>query len=252
MHDLMSLAVSALRADQARLEQTSLNTANATTPGYRRATVASIGFETALQSQQMRADGLPSARAGAQGWAAPVLVRGVDVTTAGIKATGRTLDVAIEGDAYLALTDGSQTRLTRAGGLDVDADGYLVGPKGLRVVGQQGDIRIENQAGLSIDGQGRLMRQGEALAQLRLMRPAEGTPLVSADGISLSTEDGLYLDVPQGQATVRSGFLEASNVQGMQEILGIVEGMRRYESVIRLVQGYDEVLGKTIQKLGEI
>ena len=252
MSELMTLAVSALRAEQARLEQTSFNTANATTPGYRRGTVASVGFEDTLQSQ-LRTDGVASSAASSAGaWSVPVLVRGVDLSSAGIQATGRDLDVAVEGHAYLALTDGSQTWLTRAGALDVDAEGYLVGPRGLRVVGQQGDIRIDGLNGLSMDAQGHLMREGQSVGQLRLMRPAEGASLVSADGIALSTEDGLYIDVPVGEARVRSGFLEASNVQGMPEVLGMVEGIRRFESVIRLVQGYDDVLGRTIQKLGEI
>jgi flagellar basal body rod protein FlgG len=35
-------------------------------------------------------------------------------------------------------------------------------------------------------------------------------------------------------------------------MMGVLENTRHFESLIRLVQGYDEVMGKAIQRLGEV
>jgi flagellar basal body rod protein FlgG len=250
MSDLMSLAVSALRADQARLEQTSLNAANATTPGYRRATLVAIDFQDLLPaSTNMTPAG--TARPTPSLLRMPTLVQGRDTTPAAIQPTGRPLDVALEGPAYMVLTQGDQTWLTRLGALQVDTDGYLVGHRGLRVQGQQGDIQLESAQGLSIDAQGDIWRDGQAIARLKLLKPTPEAKLASSDGIALRA-DTQYLDGTQTDTKVRSGFLEASNAQGAQDMLGLIETVRRFESLVRLVQGYDEILGRTIQKLGDI
>lgn len=252
MSDLMSLAVSALRADQARLEQTSLNAANATTPGYRRATLASIDFQDLLPAHvNTMQTGIAGATPPSSPLRMPTLVQGRDVTPAAIQPTGRPLDIALEGPAYLVLAQGDQTWLTRAGALQVDAEGYLVGHRGLRVQGQQGDIQLESAQGLSIDAQGDIWRDGQAIARLKLLKPTQEARLASTDGIAMAA-DAQYLDSTQTSTKVRSGFLEASNAQGAQDMLGLIETVRRFESLVRLVQGYDEILGRTIQKLGDI
>jgi flagellar basal body rod protein FlgG len=51
---------------------------------------------------------------------------------------------------------------------------------------------------------------------------------------------------------LRSGFVESSNAAANNEVLGLVALTRQVESLVRVTQGYDDVLGRTIQRLGEI
>lgn len=247
MADILSIAVTALRADQTRLEQLSLNAANATTPGYRRGTVASMSFNGVMEAQQA---GPASTLASLP--AAPTLRRATDFTAGAINQTGRPLDVAIDGEGFLALNDGARTWLTRAGALQINELGELTDAQGRRVVGTQGDIKPGGTADVSIDGAGRVTVDGQAVGQLRVVKPADDAEVSSHDGVLFSVAGDQFVDVEPAQRTVRAGFLEASNTSSLQEMLGVMAGTRHFESLIRLVQGYDEVLGKAIQKLGEV
>lgn len=247
MPDVTTIAVAALRADQSRLELIGRNAANASTPGYRRNVVAAVGFDSLIEAQ-----------AGAhapQGASAPLLPHlrnGIDPTQAGLVLTGRPLDMAIEGPAYFAVARGQGIALTRAGGFRLDADGWLVNGRGDKVQGLKGDIRLGTQEDVKVDARGVLTVKGVVQDTLKLLAVPEGDSVSSDDGMILSSSSGDYVEPAAGAAVVRSGFLESSNATGVRESIGMVETARHFESVIRLLQGYDEVLGKAIQKLGEL
>jgi flagellar basal body rod protein FlgG len=51
---------------------------------------------------------------------------------------------------------------------------------------------------------------------------------------------------------IRSGTLEASNTDATREMLSLMTLSRQFESLSRVLQSYDDLLGRTIQKLGEV
>src|SRR5262249_32613080 len=60
-----------------------------------------------------------------------------------IQSTNNPSDLAIQGEGFFILRDGSNTLYTRAGGFTLDANGTLVdATTGYRVQGAAGDIRI--------------------------------------------------------------------------------------------------------------
>lgn len=250
MSDILSVVVSALRADQTKLEQSSLNAANAATPGYRRATIASLAFDQVLKAQETVGHGASNAPT----WAptSTVLQRAVDFTPGALQQTGRSLDVAIEGEGFLPLTDGSRTWLTRTASLQVDARGDLVGPKGLRLLGALGNVHPGSDQDLSINTSGQIMRGEQLIGRIKLMTPSSEALMASADGVLFEVSSDQLKEASADQGLIRAGFLEGSNTSGLKEMLGVMESVRHYESLIRLAQGYDEVLGKAIQRLGEV
>jgi flagellar basal body rod protein FlgG len=67
------------------------------------------------------------------------------------------------------------------------------------------------------------------------------------------------LSAPQGfvpaesdSNRVRAGALEGSNTDAAQEMIDLVALSRQFESLSRVVQTYDDMLGRTIQKLGDL
>ncbi|MGC4061417.1 MAG: flagellar hook-basal body complex protein [Aquabacterium sp.] len=250
MSDILSVVVSALRADQTRLEQTSLNAANASTPGYRRSSIASLAFDQVMSAQSANT----TESAGKPEWVPtqPALQKITDFTEGSLQQTGRPLDVAVEGKGFVSLTDGSRTWLTRTASLKIDEHGDMVGPRGLRVVGTQGNIRPGAEADLSISVAGQVMRGDEVLGQIKLVQPTDEALLNSDDGVLFEVAPGQVQDATFETGVVRAGFLEGSNTNHLKEMLGVMENVRHFESLIRLAQGYDEVLGKAIQKLGEV
>lgn len=247
MSDVLSAVTAALKTDQSRLEQASLNAANAATPGYKRGAV--VAFGEVMNAQQATA----SAQTDGTWHPAPILLSKVtDFTAGGLQQTGRPLDIAVEGKGFVQLSDGTQTWLTRTAALHVDEHGDLVGPKGLRVVGAQGDIRPGNADNLSIAANGEISRGEQVLGRIRLVSYSNEAEMVSRDGVLFEADTANLQDAPADQGTLRAGFLEGSNTSNLQEMLGVMESVRHFESLIRLAQGYDEVLGKAIQRLGEV
>jgi flagellar basal body rod protein FlgG len=235
MTDLYQLANIGLVDGRQRLEAVSLNAANASLPGYRRHVVASRSFDTALAATD-----------------APVrtLSAQVNVHPGALMATGRALDVAIEpDDLFFALTDGTQTWLTRGGAFHVNNDGVLVGERGLRVVGAQGDITLPS-SDVTVETDGRITHEGVAVANLRLFRAGEGTSLIPAEGALLVASDGTQ-PVDASTVRVRGGTLEASNTDASREMLNLMTVQRQFESLSRIIQGYDAALSRVIEKLGE-
>jgi len=239
-HDLYAITALGLLDGQQRLETISRNAANASVPGYRRQVAASRSFAADLE----RVD------AGATSAPVPPQAR-VDLRTGAIALSGRPLDLAIEGGgAYFALSDGTTTWLTRAGSFQVNDDGHLVGERGLKVQGTAGDLRVDGPD-VEVTADGRLLRAGVVIGALQLFSPADAAALTSAGGTLLSAATGV-VPAATGAARIRQGALEGSNAGGAADMVELLTLTRQYESLVRVTQGYDDLLGRTIQKLGEV
>ena len=239
-HDLYAITALGLLDGQQRLETISRNAANASVPGYRRQVATSRSFAADLEKVD----------AGAMSAAVPPQPR-VDLRAGAIALSGRPLDLAIEGDgAYFALSDGTTTWLTRAGSFQVDNDGYLIGERGLKVQGTAGDLRVEGPD-VEVTADGRLLRAGVAIGALQLFSPADAAALSSAGGTLLHAASGV-VPTATGVARIRQGALEGSNAGGAADMVELLTLTRQYESLVRVTQGYDDLLGRTIQKLGEV
>ena len=90
------------------------------------------------------------------------------------------------------------------------------------------------------------------LGRLTIFMPESVAKLQSIDGVFFETDQDNLNERRPDQYSVRAGFLESSNSDGLKEMTGVMATLRHYESVIRLLQGYDELLGRTISKLGEV
>src|SRR5207253_636670 len=111
--------------------------------------------------------------------------------------TGRDLDVAIDGDAFLQVQTPRGPRFTRAGNLTLSTSGQLVTKSGDLVVGSNGPITIPQGSALSIEPDGSLSASGQTFDKLKLVRfnnPAsalikEGDSLFMASGSEAAQEN---------------------------------------------------------------
>jgi flagellar basal-body rod protein FlgF len=250
MSDIFQIANVGLLDGKQRLEAISLNAASASLPGYRRH-VSAAAFDAALAAPA------PANNDGSQHPAATAesgsrsLLQHVDLQRGGMIATGRALDLAIDAnELFFALTDGTRTWLTRAGTFRMNEDGVLVGENGLRVIGTQGDIQLPSSE-VTVAGDGRITHQGVIVGAVQLFRPNDPVSLQAAPGTLLIAPSGMQPAEP-GSARIRSGTLEASNTDAGREMLGLMAISRQFESLSRIVQSYDELLGRAIQTLGEV
>jgi flagellar basal-body rod protein FlgG len=145
---------------------------------------------------------------------------------------------------------------TRLGSFRLDGQGRLVTQQGHPVMGTGGDIVLLQAAPL-IDAEGRVFesaaaagRQATPVAQLKVVRFAPGAARERL-GDGLVQLQGEPVAVAEGEAQLRQGFLENSNVNPMHEMVRLLESVRHLEAMQKVALGYDEMLATSIRKLGE-
>ncbi|MES2938222.1 MAG: flagellar hook-basal body protein [Pseudomonadota bacterium] len=255
MHEVLAVALQSMQADMARVDQVGMNLANALTPGYKRGVAVQRPIGAAFAAHLAGA----SAAAGA---AQDPLLSGVqnvslrsDSRTGTLKATGQPLDLALAGKGYFEIATPDGPAYTRQGSFRLDAAGRLVTAQGDPVMGNGGEIRLmvanpvltASGAVLGPDG-----NEDAPLAQLRVVDFDAGARLQRlGDGlVSVDADAGMKLLEPR-EVQLRQGFLENSNVASTQEMTQLVQAVRHFEAMQKAAQGYDDMLGTAIRKLGE-
>lgn len=259
MSDVFAIALASLHQDMSQLDRVAQNLANTGTAGYKREVAVARPFAEVVE---LAAEAQPPAARATAGVAAEGALRvRVDPAAGTLRMTGQPLDVAIEGDAYLEVATDEGPRYTRQGGLRLDAGSRLVTAEGWPVMGTNGEIRLTTRTPV-IDAAGRItepaatsgpsaVTPGTPVAQLKLVSFEEGAP-IHHRGKGLYAVDGAPQAASEARVTVRQGALENSNVSSMQEMVRMLQTMRHFESIQRVVQGYDELLSSTISKLGDV
>lgn len=238
MPDGASIAAASMRAESARLESVSANLANMLTPGYKR--------QLPAPSSQF-IDLLNADVGSAHSFAAP----GIDLKPGPLRNTGNALDLAIEGDAFFELSLGGQSVYTRQGNFMLDAQGRLQAADGAMVQGVSGDIKLES-ANTRIDAQGKIFEGDTQVAQLRLVRFEQAARLRSQDNVRfLQGEAEISATGEATRASVRQGFVETSNVVTAEEMLRLMETVRRFEGGQRVILWFGEMGDQVRQRLGE-
>jgi len=137
----MFSAISGLRGHQVMMDVIGNNIANVNTVGFK---AGRVSFQDIL-SQTFRGATAPNGDLGSINPAQIGLgmtVAGIDVlhTQGNLQSTGKLTDMAIQGDGFFVLANGSQQSYTRDGGFDIALDGSLVNPSsGLKVQGWVAD-----------------------------------------------------------------------------------------------------------------
>lgn len=139
-----STAITGLKAYQTALGVIGNNIANANTTGYK----ASRAQFSDLLVQTLEGASAPSGTSGGTDplqIGAGVIVGGVlNIQTQGaIEPTGRSSDIAVQGEGFYVLSNGESQIYTRVGTFELDANGNLVDSgTGFKVQGIDGDISI--------------------------------------------------------------------------------------------------------------
>jgi flagellar basal-body rod protein FlgF len=160
-----------------------------------------------------------------------------------VQTTGRSLDVAMTGNAWLAVQslDGTEA-YTRAGALQTNAEGQLVTLSGLPVVGDGGPIQLPANAAVDISSDGLITTKlangrPQQAGRLKLVTP-EAAMTRGTDGL-FRPGDGNDLTQDAG-ARLQSGALEGSNVSPVETMVAMISASRQFEQQMRMLQGAEQ------------
>jgi flagellar basal-body rod protein FlgF len=225
MDRMIYLSMTGAKTNFAQQEVLANNLANVSTTGFR----AELH---AVRAVPVRGDG-----ASTRVYSLETTV-GHDQTPGIINVTGRPLDVAVQGNSWLTVQslDGTEA-YTRAGHFLVDAQGNLVTPEGLQVIGDAGPINIpqNTEASIGVDGTVTAKaRNGtsQAVGRLKLVTP-EGRLQRGEDGLFRAPGGDLAADP---NARVQDGALEGSNVNPIEAMVQMIAASRQYETQTRMMQ----------------
>lgn len=235
MDRLIYTAVSGMNASMNRERVIASNMANSQTVGFR-AEILQASPVT-LEGEQIDVRALA----------------GSGVTAASMKAgavvqTGNPLDVAMQGDAMLAVqaSDGGES-YTRRGDLSVAPGGLLQNGEGLPVLGEGGPITIPPGGTVTIAPDGGVLVQDPATPDAPPQR-IDRLKLVSTTGTKIAKDLAGQFRVPGGapgqygvlpvdaQAQVIPASLEQSNVNASEVLVEMIAAQRLFDMRTKLVE----------------
>ena len=227
-HMLYIAMSSAAQTMQAQAANTH-NLANANTTGFR----ADLA---AFQSMPLSGPGLPSRIYAVEQNAS------MDLSPGTITTTGRELDIAVNGNGWIAVQaeDGSEA-YTRDGNLRISANGLLETATGHPVLGNGGPIAIPpaDKMEIGADGTVSIRPLGQTAATLAVV---DRIKLVAPPVESLEKRSDGLIQVQGGgnsaaDAGVRvlTGSLESSNVNAIESMVNMITLARQYEMQVKLM-----------------
>ncbi len=251
MNDSLYIAATGMHMQQKGVDTIANNLANVNTPGFKKGRVS---FEDLVYR-----DLAGSAASLDAGGGQRMQGSGVGVSTifksflAGeLKKTDAPMDLAIRGDGFLEVVaqDGAPA-YTRGGTLTVDKDGFLAASGGYAL---KPSIHIGSDAReITIKADGTVMvrhrDQSEAteVGRIDLVRFSDTSGLSALGGnLYKSTErSGEPISGRAGEdgvGALAQGYVEASNVNLVEEMVDLMVAQRAYESSVKVIQASDEML----------
>lgn len=257
----LHVARTGLDAQNMRMQVIANNLANVNTTGFKRdrANFATLAYQLVTP---------PGAASSAENKYAVGLNLGTGVAIAGtaridtqgtLTTTGNTLDMAIQGDGYFqVLMPDGRTGYTRAGNFSLSAEGTIVTADGMPLQPQIQMPEGTTSIAIGPDGTISATSAGQAAAtevgKIETARFVNGAGLQSIGGnllVETAASGTAQVGAPgsEGRGSVKSGMLEASNVNVVEELVDMIETQRAYEVNSKMIQATDEMLRNANQQL---
>jgi flagellar basal-body rod protein FlgF len=172
---------------------------------------------------------------------------GTDLSPGSLQSTGRELDVAVDGEGWLAVQDAEGNEAySRAGDLNITPEGLLQNGAGSQILGQDGPVSIPPSQKLEIgkDGTISIIPLGSRASNLvvidriKLVKPAMDNLEKGNDGL-MRPKDG-KTETANPDVTLVQGALEGSNVNSVGAMVEMIELAKNFELQTKVMKDADE------------
>ena len=233
------------------------NLANAATTGYKKEGSTSEAFDAVLAYKiKDQTSAFRGKKIGTMNLGVKIGENYVDYSQGAFETTNNTYDLALAGKGFFCIeftnkSGETSTKYTRDGSFTLNVDGYLVTKDGDYVLDEEGrHIKLDPLSDARIDENGTIFQNDQRVTTIGLedfedynylehygenyYQPVEGATMIEAD------------------AKIFEGYLEASNVQVVSEMVELISATRTYESNQKVIQTIDETLDKAVNQLGKV
>jgi flagellar basal body rod protein FlgG len=223
----------------AQLDRLAADIANVGTAGYKAERAGTLAaprpdFGAALDSAVDVADGAPR----------------VDFRGGALEATGRDLDVAIEGRGFFVVQSPAGLRYTRNGHFERRSNGQLVTADGLPVLGPKGPITLGPGA-VTVEADGTIRVDGHVAGQFQVVDLANYDTLSREEAGRFRPASPVTV-TPLTAPVVRGGVLEQSNVALPERMVELTATARAFEALQRGIGVMlNDLDGRAISEFGK-
>ena len=243
---------------QNRLDVVTNNLANADTNGFKKEGVTSQSFNSLLAYKIKDAsEGIGTVKNIGSNTPGVKIGEGyTDFSQGSMKATSNTYDLALTDTGFFAVEFQSKSgdtsvKYTRDGNFTLNASGELVTQDGDYVLDDQGKhIKIDPLSETSINNAGEVIQDGKKVATIGVTDFDDYNYLERYGENYFQTVDGATEKTSKAQ--VYSGYLEASNMSVVTEMVNMITISRDYETNQKLITTYDDTLDIAANQLGKI
>jgi len=243
-------SASALSALERWQDIVSQNITSSQTHGYRKRTVS---FST-QPAGELHSD--IRARIGSAGGVPmqfPKSNAGISFISGETQPTRRELDVAIQGEGFFEIQRPDESKVyTRSGEFRLRSDRVLVTSSGDEVLSDTGDPiqLLQNGEAVGVNADGTLFQGATPLGKLAVRRFPDNAALLPIAGGYFTAAPGSLPPEAVEEPELLQGYLEASNVTPLREMVDLVLISRAYEANQKIISTVDEQMQKTLDALG--
>jgi flagellar basal-body rod protein FlgG len=250
-------AATGMEALETKLDVIANNMANINTTAFKkdRANFEDIFYRQYRLPGSQDADGNPTATGIEVGLGTRVSSTQTNYKQGAFETTNNPFDFAIEGEGFFQVDNpNGGFYYTRAGNFNINANGQIVLGSATNGYLLEPNITVPPDAtGIVVSSNGQIQYSTQDSADLTTLGQIQLAKFVNPDGL-LKLGDNMYqqtdasgdvtLDNPgqDGFGNIRQGFLEASNVEPVNELIDLITTQRSFELNSQVVQAGDQIM----------
>jgi flagellar basal-body rod protein FlgG len=246
-------ALMGMLVDQAIVDNTSNNLANADTTGFKRDTQA---FRSYLQHEILR---IEASEGKQKRTPLGTLERGVtldevrsDITQGAVEMTEVNTDFAIQGDGFFAVqTENGDTYYTRNGNAKINVQRFLINNNGDYYLTDTGEA-IRFTGDTVVDRQGNIVTDGIIQGRMGIYAFEAPRYLEKVGYTYYKTTEGSGEPEADIESSIYQGYEEKATVNSVREMVNLINAQRHFDLNQKVIMTEDTLLDSAINKVGSV